>query len=105
MGSISVLNLVPDCYTWESGDRLHKALHEHLSADRRVVLSFDGVEDVPSSFVNAAFVPLVESFGLPYVKKHLSVVQSTQQINELIKSMLKFDARKRGAQDQPRTAS
>ena len=56
------------------------------------MLSFDGVEDVPSSFVNAAFVPLLGSYSYDFIKAHLQVINSTRQINDMIKRRLRFEA-------------
>jgi hypothetical protein len=55
-----------------------------------VVLSFEGVDAVPSSFINAAVVRLIEVVSLSEVKKHLGVIHSTRQINELIRSRFAF---------------
>jgi hypothetical protein len=90
--AVNVLNLVPDCYSWRNGDIVRRYLHEELAAGRSVTLSFEGVKDVPSSFVNAAFVPLIDHFGLPYLKSHLFVVRSNRQINDMIKHRLEFEA-------------
>lgn len=92
---INVLNLVPDCYTWKNGYVVGQTLHKELEFGKTVILSFEGVGDVPSSFVNAAFVPLLDHFALAYLKKHLSVVNSTRQINDMIKRRLEFEYRRR----------
>lgn len=49
-----------------------------------VVLSLKGVGDVTSSFVNAGLVSLLGDFDFDFIKTHLSVVDSNNQINEMI---------------------
>jgi hypothetical protein len=42
------------CVASEDGDRVHDAISEALQAGKRVQLSFAGVEDLTSAFLNAA---------------------------------------------------
>lgn len=57
-----------------------------------VVVSFHGINTATSSFVNAAFVPLIETFGIADIKKRLRVVDSTRQINEMVRTRLLREA-------------
>jgi hypothetical protein len=90
---IKVLEVVSDCQSWVSGDTLHKALLSAFNAgDAEVLVSFEGVDDVPSAFVNAAFLPLLDSWDFETIRRRLRVVNSTRQINDMIKRRLTFEA-------------
>ena len=82
---IEALNLVPHCYTWEDGIVVGEAIRNALKSGNKIVISFAGVEDVPSSFVNAAFVALLDDFTYEFIRENISVVSSTRQINDMIK--------------------
>jgi STAS-like domain of unknown function (DUF4325) len=88
---INVLELVPHCYSWADGEVVGHALAEALRSNEKVTISFAGVEDVPSSFVNAAFVSLLPEFGYDRIRDSLSVVRSNRQINDMIRRRLRFE--------------
>jgi hypothetical protein len=97
---IRVRVVVRDCQSWTSGDTLHRALQAAFDGDNEVVLSFEGVDDVPSAFVNAGFLPLLDSWDFETIRKRLRIVNSTRQINDMIKRRLTFEASARsGATD------
>jgi len=98
---IKVLDVVRDCQSWTSGDVLHKALLTAFNeGDAEVLISFEGVDDVPSAFVNAAFLPLLDSWDFQTIRTRLKIVNSTRQINDMIKRRLTFEASaRRGATD------
>jgi len=91
---INILDLVPHCYTWADGEIVGRAIQQALADKEKVVVSFTGVEDVPTSFVNAAFVRLLDDFSYEDIRSNLSVVNSTRQINEMIKRRLDFEAKR-----------
>jgi hypothetical protein len=53
-----------------------------------VTVSFDGLNIAASSFVAAAFLPLLQEHSLDDLKRRLRVIDSTRQINQMIKSRL-----------------
>lgn len=89
---INVLDHVPHCHTWSDGDVIGNLLRRALRRGERAVVSFHGVADVPSSFVNAAFISLLDSFDQDFIKAHLSVVDSTRQINSMIRQRFQSEA-------------
>jgi hypothetical protein len=52
------------------------------------VVSFGGVHSATSSFVNSAFVPLLDDISLDDLKRRVRVVRSSRQINDMIKTRL-----------------
>jgi hypothetical protein len=89
---IQVRDLVPHCRSWADGDVIGCEIKRALDDDKRAIISFDGVDDVPSSFVNAAFVSLLDKYSLHFIKHHVIVRNSTAQINSLIKRRLSSEA-------------
>lgn len=89
---IRLLNFVDRCATYDDGNVIFEIIAPKVQAGEDVVLSFDGVDAVPSAFVNAALVQLVERVSLTEVRKHLSIIDSTRQINDLIRSRFGYMA-------------
>ena len=89
---IRALDHVPHCYTYEDGLRIAELLAISLHKHEDVILSFEGVNGVPSSFVNGAFISLITEFSVDDVRRHVQVVCSTRQINDLIKSRVSAEA-------------
>ena len=94
---IRVLDHVPHCYTYADGLVIARVILAGLSAEQDVRLDFDGVRDVPSSFVNAAFVSLLGEVSIDIIRRHLKISNSTKQINGLIKESLMKTALKEQA--------
>ena len=87
---IRVLDHVEQASTYDEGDVIFKLLAPRLMQGEDVALSFDGVSAVPSAFINASIVRLAEAMPVADVRKHLRILQSTKQINELIRSRFEF---------------
>jgi hypothetical protein len=94
---IRVLDHVPHCYTQEDGSVIASLIRERFDKCERVTLSFEGVDNVPTSFVNTAFIDLLDAYGLDFIREHLAIVNSTRQINSLIKARLEFHSRPKPA--------
>ncbi|MFD1789687.1 STAS-like domain-containing protein [Sphingomonas floccifaciens] len=81
---ITALDHVPQCYTSADGLIIGSILRRSLRSGR-TTLSFAGVDDVPSSFVNSAIVSLLDEFSAARIRSDLSIVDSNRQINEMIR--------------------
>ena len=97
MGLIKVLDFVDRCYNSEDGQVIHDVIVEKLGQDRELVVSMEGVDWVPSSFVNAAFISLLDMLAFSEIKKRLKFVNTTSQINEMIRTRFNFEANKRAS--------
>jgi len=89
---VDVLSLVPHCYTYEDGEQVADVVRPALRAGKDIALSFRGVRGVPSSFVNAAFVSLLDEFPAMTVRRHVRVVNSSSQINTMIRDRMTAEA-------------
>lgn len=88
---INCLNHVNHCYSHEDGEIILNIIRDILNNKGSVIISFSGVNGVPSSFVNAAFIPLLEEYSFDDVRKRVHFINSTKQINDMIKKRFEFE--------------
>lgn len=87
---IRLLDHVDHCSTYAEGEVIFNLVAPAIKNGEDVTLSFAGVSAVPSAFVNGAIVRLAEEAPLAEIRKHLRIVDSTRQINDLVKSRFAF---------------
>jgi len=85
---IRILDIVTGADTSEQGVAVCSWLRAAMSTDDTAVVSFAGVNTATSSFVASAFIPLLADYSLAEVKRRLRVINSTRQINEMIKTRM-----------------
>jgi hypothetical protein len=81
---IMVKDLVSGCHTNQDGEIIFKQIAPLIFKGREVTLSFKGITSVSSSFINCAFIPLLDRVSFDQVKNYLSIIDSNRTINELI---------------------
>lgn len=91
---IRVTELTPAADTGDDGLKLYMVLAARVASRRQTVVSFAGIRTATSSFVNSAFVPLLDLAEIEDIKSLLRVVDSTSQINDMIKSRLEVESRR-----------
>lgn len=89
---IRVIDLVESCDTSAQGDAVLPVVAAALRQGSTVTVSFAGISTATSSFVNAAFVDLLQEFGIDQLKSRLRFADSTRQINEMIRLRLFSEA-------------
>lgn len=82
---IVALDHVPHCYTHEDGAVIYGLVASALTREPRVTLSLAGVTDVPSSFVNAALVPLLDRYEFDEIKQRLVITDATRIIADVVR--------------------
>jgi hypothetical protein len=85
---LSVKALAGGADTAEQGRLVFDQIKDRLSAGENLTVDFDGVRTATSSFVNAAFVPLLAHLPVEQLKRQLRVTRSSRQINDMIKMRL-----------------
>jgi hypothetical protein len=95
---IRILDIVQSADTGDQGATVFARLRQELDANAKVTLSFDGVKTATSSFVNLAFVQLLSTFPLSDIKSRVRIVESTRQINDMIRTRME---RESAAQTHP----
>lgn len=89
---IRILDYVSTPSSYKDGEVIYKLIRQEFGSGRKVVLSFDGIGSIPSAFVNAALIKLLEEFSFVFIRSNLDIVKSTRQINRLIKDRFLFAA-------------
>ncbi len=89
---IRVLDIVPGADTAEQGALVYGRLRPAFADSGTVTVSFDGLNIATSSFVAAAFLPLLDQHSFDDLKRRMRVINSTRQINQQIKSRLEREA-------------
>jgi hypothetical protein len=97
MGLIRVLDFVERCYNSEDGQVIHDIIVEKLAHEKELTVSMEGVDWVPSSFVNAAFISLLDMLAFNDIKQRLRFVNTTSQINEMIRTRFNFETNRRAS--------
>lgn len=95
---IRALDLVRQCYSQDDGQKVFDVLLPKLKRGERIELSFDGVDTVPSSFINTALIHLLDVLPFETIKSSLRFVNTTRQINDMIKSRFDFEVNRRHPQ-------
>jgi hypothetical protein len=90
VNEIRILDLVDTATSYEDGETVYQKLLEEIRAGHEVTVSFEGIGSVPSAFINAAFVKLLETHSFDEVRSLLKIKNSTRHINELVKSRFEF---------------
>ena len=86
MVTIEVKNIVNNYSDNQSGLVILDKIKRAFEANQTVVISFESVPYVSTSFVNSAFINLL--------RKDLKIINSNSQINSLIKNRFAFETSK-----------
>jgi STAS-like domain of unknown function (DUF4325) len=97
VNSIKVRDIAGRADTADQGAMLYRVLLERLDRPGQVIVDFDGLTTATSSFCNLAFVQLLARWKLADLKKRLRVVNSTRQINEMVRSRLEREGKSAAA--------
>lgn len=88
---INLLNHVEKCYSNDDGRIIFKKIKSAFSDDQKVTISLKGITTLNSSFVNSAFIELLDDYDFDFIRKNLSFIDSTKQINRMIKDRFLFE--------------
>lgn len=84
MAAIRIKDYVSQASSYDDGQVIFNLIVDDIRANKPVEVSFDGITAVPSAFVNAAIVQLVETVPTEQIFRNLQITHSTKFINELI---------------------
>jgi hypothetical protein len=89
---IKIIDLAPNASSYADGEVVYLILLDELRKGSKIQVDFEGILTIPSAFVNAAFVRLLEEFDLDHIKKSINFIGTTKFINEMIKNRFEFVA-------------
>lgn len=90
MVTIRIAEHVKQASTYDDGQVIFDLISPRIIGNEPVEVSFAGIQAVPSAFVNAAFLQLLEVAPLEAIQRNLKISDSTKFINELIKQRFEF---------------
>lgn len=88
--SVRIKELVSQASTYEDGQVIFNKIAPAIIAGEKVEISFEGIPAVPSAFINAAIIQLVEVASVQTIREKLAIVNSTKFINDMIRSRFSF---------------
>lgn len=91
MVKIFLTKVLENYTTNDDGDILFETIKKYFDNGKSVDISFEGVHGLNTSFVNSAFIQLLEIYSFDFIKKNLHFSESNKQINNLILSRFKFE--------------
>lgn len=92
---IKLVNHIERCYSNEDGKIIKDIITSHLRRNEQIIVSFEGIKGATSSFVNTAFIELLNEFDFEMIKRSLKFINTTKQINTMIKDRFSFEVKKR----------
>jgi hypothetical protein len=84
MAIVVISDVVSGCNTNQEGDIIYNLISRPIIDGQVVTISFQGQNSVTSSFLNSAFVPLLDKVSFDQIKKRLRIVDSNKFINEMV---------------------
>ncbi|MEW5549976.1 STAS-like domain-containing protein [Peribacillus frigoritolerans] len=92
--SIRIKDYVDQVYSNDDGMIIYNELKKHFENDSKISVSFKEINALNSSFINSAFIGLLNDYDFQFIKENLRFVDSTKQINDAIKSKFSFELNK-----------
>ena len=92
--SIELKNVLNQHVTNEDGDLLFNIIRDEFEKDNKVNISMLDVYGLNTSFVNSAFIQLLEHYSYDFIKKNLTFSNSNKQINDVILENCKYQTEK-----------
>ncbi len=88
---INITDYVSSCFTADDGLKIQNILRPLLTKQEKIEVSFKSVDSISISFINVAFIELLDSFDFDYIKNNLHFVDSNRTINNYIKNRFQFE--------------
>ncbi|WP_340018266.1 STAS-like domain-containing protein [Paenibacillus sp. FSL H3-0457] len=92
---LKVTDHVDQCYSNADGDQIRTQLLQNFEVNEKVIVSFQGLDSVSSSFINSAFIDLLENYDFKFIKNHLGFKDTTRPINEAIRDRFSYEVNDR----------
>lgn len=100
---IKIINHTGHCLNSADGLKIFEIIKPLMDQKEKVMVSFEGIDAVSSSFINSAFIELLCHFNFDFIKDHLSFSDTYKHINDLIKKRFAFEIKKPMKTDCSRT--
>ncbi|SRR5260221_10883474 len=87
---IRILDHIKTYSSYDDGEIIYRLIAKEFDAGRDAEVSFDGIKSISSAFANSALIRLVEKYPFEQIKSRLHIVDSTRQINRLVRDRFAF---------------
>ncbi|XDD52533.1 STAS-like domain-containing protein (plasmid) [Leptospira sp. WS92.C1] len=77
--------------SYRDGEIIYKLLIHNFPINEKIIISFKDFGAVSSSFVNVAFVQLLENFSFDEIRKKLNFIDTLKVHTNLIKDRFEFE--------------
>lgn len=91
MVKLIISDITKSAFSNDDGDLVCKEISKFLKRGKKVQVSFLDFTSVNSSFVNSAFIQLLDDFSMEEIKEKLIFVDTTRQINHMIVTRFKYE--------------
>ena len=92
---IQIKDHIERCYSNGDGQIIYNIIEDYIKNNVTVIVSFQRIDSVTSSFVNSAFIALLDHFDFGHIRSYLRFADSTSQINQMIKKRFDFEVNER----------
>jgi len=92
---IKITDHVSHCHANNDGNTIFSIIKPMLDRDEKIEISFKNISSITSSFVNSAFIELLQYFNFNYIKSRLSFTGTNRNINKIIKKRFEFETQHR----------
>lgn len=86
MVTITIKDHVSEGFTNDDGALLYGVIKEYLHKNDTIILSFEGMTSISSSFLNSSLVQVKEEIGFSELKRRFKFIKTNQSINSTIRT-------------------
>lgn len=85
MGLLNVRQHIDSCYSNEDGFVIYSILKQKIEHGEVVSVSFKGFTFITTSFINSAFIDLIEEYSFETFRNFVKIIDSPKSIIDSIK--------------------
>lgn len=74
--------------TFEEGQHLARLITAAVDRSGEAVVSFDGIDVIPTSFLNGSFISIIKKNGKEFLFKKVRLIDVSQHIQRMIKDRI-----------------
>jgi hypothetical protein len=100
MKTIKVKDITKGTFTNEDGLSVYNAIYSTISENDCIILSFEGITSLSSSFLNSSIGEIIEEFGFDFLKNKIKITKYTPQLSVLIQNYIKSYSKTETTQSQ-----
>ncbi|MFB6473038.1 STAS-like domain-containing protein [Paenibacillus glucanolyticus] len=88
---LKIKDHVNQCYSNADGDIIRREIISGFNRGDKIIVSFKELDSASSSFINTAFIELLDQYDFDFIKQNLGFADASRTINETIKRRFAFE--------------